>query len=640
MTILKSIALCLPCSLIAVPAFAAPGDSADDQQVIVTAGRAPQPLDRVGQSVSVLDEKTIDTRQTQAIADLLRTTPGLTIARNGGLGQPTSAFIRGAESGQTVAVIDGVKITDPALPNGGFDFANLLTGNIDRIEVVRGPSSVIWGSQAIGGVVNVITRAPTDTLAINARAEGGYRGTAQVVGNVSDTVGPLAFSVGGGYLRTDGISAFDEARGGRERDGYRNVGANLKLNLKLSEAVSIDLRSWYSDGRAGQDGFPPPFFNFSDTREYGTTRQVVGYGGVNVALFGGRFRNRFSYEITDTARGNFDPDGFLFETFRGNGRNERVEYQGIADLPRGLQATFGFEREVSRYATISFGGPETRGRALLTSGYAQLSLTPVKGLTIAGGVRHDEHDRFGGQTSTAASAVYSPNHGATTLRASYSEGFKVPSLFQLQSEFGNQTLRPERARGWDAGVTQRALDGKLEVSATYFHRISSDLIDFVSCPTPLVGICVDRPFGTFDNVARAVTQGVELGLVLRPIEPLSFTANYSWIDARNRAAGSGNFGRQLVRRPDQTVNLTLDYRWPFKLTTGTTVSHVGASFDDTANTRRIGTYTLTDLHASLPVFGRFEIYGRIENLFDERYETIPQFGTAGRAGYGGVRVRF
>ncbi|OYY67609.1 TonB-dependent siderophore receptor [Sphingomonas sp. 28-63-12] len=620
------------------PALVDPTDTSDP--IIVTATRTAEPLSRVGQSVSVIDSATLKTRQTSTVADLLRTLPGVTVARNGGIGNPTSVFIRGAESDQTAALIDGVKLNDPASPGGGFNFGNLLVGNIDRIEVLRGPSSVIWGSQAIGGVVNLITTPPSEALTINARGEYGYRGTGQIVANVAGKAGPLSASAGGGWLTTQGISAFNAARGGRERDGYRNFGANLNLNLTLTEAVSIDARGYYSDGRTDFDGFAPPSYAFGDTREFGTTKEYVGYVGGNVALFGGRFRNRIGFAYTDTVRHSYDPNGFVAETFAGNGRNQRYEYQGVVDLTKGAQATFGLEREESRFVSSSFGGPQVIGRARLDSIYGQLVVTPLAGLTLTGGVRQDDHDRFGGATSVAASGVYSPNHGATTLRASYSEGFKAPSLYQLQSEYGNQLLRPERAKGWDIGVTQRALSGMVEASATYFRRTSSDLINFVSCPAPLTGICAARPFGTYDNVSRAVAQGVELTLALRPVDALTVQGNYSYIEATNRAAGDINFGKRLQRRPSQTVNVSIDYRWPFGLNTGATVTHVGSSFDDAANRTRVQGYVLTDIRASVPLPHGAELYGRIENLFDERYEAVFQYGTPGRAAYVGIRLHY
>ena len=614
----------------AAPVFAAP------DTIVVTANRAPQPLARVGQSITILDSAEITRRQSTNLVDLLRSVPGVTVARNGGIGGTSGVFIRGADSDQTVALIDGIKLNDPAAPGGGFNFGNLLIGNIDRIEVLRGPQSVLWGSQAIGGVVNMITRAPTEDLTVNARGEYGWRGTAQVVGNVSGKAGPLSASVGAGYFRTDGISAFSETRGGKERDGFDNFGANANLRLALSDAISIDARGWYSDSTADIDGFAPPTFALGDTLETTKTRELTAYTGVNAALLDGRFRNRLGFAYTDIRRRNANAG---VAGFAADGRNERLEYQGVFAIADGWQATAGLERETSRLTTTSFGAT-TRGRARLDSIYGQLVATPVAGLSLTAGMRQDDHDRFGGATTFGTSGVWAPGNAGTTLRASYAEGFKAPSLFQLQGDFGNQALRPERAAGWDAGVSQSLLDGALVASATWFERNSTDLIDFISCPAPRTGICVNRPFGTYDNIARARSQGVELGLQLRPTEALQAQVSYTWTDARTRTAGSANSGRQLARRPRHSVTTLVDYAWDFGLQTGATLTHVGASFENAANTRRLAGYVLVDLRASFPITGAIEIYGRVENLFDESYETSFGYGQPGRAGHGGVRVRF
>ena len=635
----------LPCIAAAAPAFAESAQStatleqaaSASQDIVVTANRAARPADTVGQSVTVLDTATITERQAVVVSDLLRQTPGVTVVRNGGIGTTTSVSIRGADSDQTVALIDGIKLNDPSAPGGGFNFGNLLIGNIQRIEVLRGAQSVLWGSQAIGGVVNLITRQPTEQIAINARAEGGGYGTAQGFANVSGKVGPVSASLGGGYYGTDGISAYAP---GTERDGYRNYAANGSLGIALARDVSVDLRGFYTNSRTDIDGFPPPNFTFGDTREYGDVEQWVGYAGLNAALFDGRLRNRFGYAHTDTDRRNIDPDGDPTETFRGIGRNDRLEYQGTANVTSAVFATFGAEREVSRFSSSSYGGPVTRGRARLFSVYGQLAVTPITGLTATGGVRHDDHNVFGGATTFSGSGVYSPNGGATTLRASYSEGFKAPTLYQLQSEYGNTALSPERSHGWDAGVTQKALNGAVEASATYFHRNSRDLITFVSCDGPLTGICADRPFGTYDNIARTRAQGVELTLLLRPVEPLTVSASYTYLDAVDRSAGTATFGRKLARRPDQSITVNADYRWSFGLTTGATLTSVGDSFDNASNARRLDGYVLGDVRASFPVTKKVEVFGRVENVFDTKYQTIYQYGQPGRAAFGGVRLTY
>ena len=210
---MKAIALLLAPGLIAAgtPALAQSDTRADP--IVVTANRDARPLDEVGQSVTVIDADEIAARQSQAVIDLLRTVPGVGATRAGGLGTAASVNIRGADPQQTLLLVDGVKLDDPASPSGGFDFGNLLVGNIDRIEVVRGSQSVIWGSRAIGGVVNVITQEASDQPELRAAAEYGWRDTANAVANASGKFGAVSASIGGQYLRTDGFSAFDQRLG-------------------------------------------------------------------------------------------------------------------------------------------------------------------------------------------------------------------------------------------------------------------------------------------------------------------------------------------------------------------------------------------------------------------------------------------
>jgi vitamin B12 transporter len=361
---------------------------------------------------------------------------------------------------------------------------------------------------------------------------------------------------------------------------------------------------------------------------------------LNIALLDGRFHNRVGAAYTETKRENFDPDGFVFQTLDANGRNTRLEYQGILAISDSVRTTFGAETEHSRFITASFGGPPARGEADLNSAYAELVARPLNGLTTTVGLRHDHHDDFGGKTTVGASAAWTPNGGATVLRASYSEGFKAPTLYQLQSEFGNLLLHPESARGFDAGVTQRVLGDKIELTVSAFQRKAHDLINFVSCDVPFTGICTDRPFGTYDNVSRARASGLELSTVFKPIDALVAQVNYSYVKSVDRSVGTTTLGNDLTRRPRETLSAVLDYRWPFGLDAGATLTHVGSSFDDPSNTRRVDGYDVVDLRLAYPVTDHFELQARIENLTNEQYETIFRYGTPGRSSYAGVRFSY
>jgi vitamin B12 transporter len=276
-----------------------------------------------------------------------------------------------------------------------------------------------------------------------------------------------------------------------------------------------------------------------------------------------------------------------------------------------------------------------RGSARIDSYYGQLVGSPVAGLTLTAGLRRDDHDVFGGATTFGASGAWTPNRGATLFRASYGEGFKAPTLFQLQSDYGNAALRPERAKSWDASVEQHLLDGAIIAVATWFHRDTADQIDFISCFGSGAPICVGRPFGTYDNVQKTRAQGLELTIDLKPVEALNFQAQYTYTDAENRLTGAA-----LPRRAKHVVSTSIDYRWPFGFKTGATLLHVGSTFDNASNSRKLEGYVLASVRASYPLAEGIELYGRIENLLDDHYETTFRYGSPIRAAYGGVHVKF
>jgi vitamin B12 transporter len=260
-------------------------------------------------------------------------------------------------------------------------------------------------------------------------------------------------------------------------------------------------------------------------------------------------------------------------------------------------------------------------------------------------VRRDEHDTFGGKTLGQAAAAWSLNDGSTVLRASFGQGFKAPSLYQLYSEYGNTALSPEEADGWDVGVEQHLFDKRLMVSATYFNRDTTNQIDFVSCSSTVTQAAAPLCFrnnvrrsGYYNNTAKTQANGVELAAAAW-VGGLEVQANYTLADATNETPGA-NLGKHLARRPEETANVSATYVWPFRLSTTVAVQYAGESFDNASNSTRLEPYTLVDLRASYPVNDTVEIYGRIENAGDETYETTRNYGVAGRGTFVGVRARF
>jgi len=644
-------ATALPCLFVSVIVIAQTATGTPDTslgEVVVVANRAPTPLDRIGNSVTVLDLQDIQQSQAVITSDLLAQTPGLSVARTGGPGQPTSVFIRGAESDQTLVVIDGVVMNDPSQPGGGYDFENLLIGDTSRIEIVRGAQSTLYGSQAIGGVINIVTADPTQTAGGSASLEGGSHGTGYGTASLGGKSDSLMWRIAGNYYGTSGIPAFDEYLGG-QRDCASQIGAAAgQLRYGFTPDLELDLRGYYMQARTDFDGFDTPTGNFGDDNEYGKSKQAIGYAGFTWRSPDRSLTQRLALQYTDSETREYDPNAPASygspstETFYGIGRNVRGEYQGTWLFSQAGQLVFGAQHEHSTIDTDTPAydvTPMPLEKAVnINSGYAQAQYEVAAGLTLTAGGRYDHHDVYGGHTTGQLAAAWVLADHRTILRASFGQGFKAPTLYQLYSNFGNQALRPETANSWDAGVERHAWNDRVVVSATYFERTSRDLINFFDC-TPTSPGC--NPFGGYyANIERSQARGVELTGTLRATNQLSFTGNYTYIDAKDTSPGSATYGNQLPRRPQNLGNATATYVWPFRLSTTLALRYSGPSYDDAANTIRLGGYVLLDFRASFPITERAEVYGRVENLTDRHYETAYQYGTLGRSAYVGARITF
>lgn len=628
------------------PALAAMAADAGDgiTNVIVSANRIAQETSQVGDSVTVITAKEQRRSQKTAVSDVLAMTPGVAVARNGGLGGTTTLRIRGAESHQTMVLIDGVKLNDPSSASGEFNFADLITTDYAQIEILRGPQSSLWGSQAIGGVVNIVTPVPEGPLSASYSAEAGTHETAIVRAHAQAGGDRFGWRVGGNYVTSDGISAYARGLGGREADGYRNVGFNARGILHITDNVTAEIRTTWSDGRSDYDGYPPPDYIFTDSPEYGITEELTTYAGVKFGLLDGRFENRIGLALTDTDREDIDPSSSVPTTFDADGRNERWEYQGTLRITDRLSTLVGLESERSELSTASPSSFDpnptpTTGTVQIDSIYAQVNLTPIDALSLSAGIRYDDHETFGSHTTTRASAAWSVTP-STILRASYGEGFKAPTLYQLYSLYGNMNLDAEVAESWDAGIEQHLLDRRLVLSATYFDRDTTNMIDFVSCYGETSPDCLARPDGYYDNFQQTNAKGVELVMAAQLTEQLSLTVNYTNMDAENRSRGTQNFGHALPRRPDETANAQMSYEWPVGLTTTVAIQHASRAYDTISNTYVLESYTLVDFRAAYAVSDSLEVFGRIENAFNDEYETVRNYGSLGRTFYAGLRQSF
>lgn len=586
--------------LVATPALA---DPVTDAQIVVVATGSRIPLSQTGQSISVVGLDELQRVQGPDLTRVLERLPGVALARSGALGAQTGLFVRGANSDQVLVLIDGVRVADYASPGGNYDLGNLLATNLQSVELLRGSNSVIWGSRAMGGVLAVTTR---ELHGAEASAEYGayqtFTGTAAA--GISDE--RAALNLDAGYVHSTGFSA---KTGSDEADGINQWQLGAKGRLELAEGLTLRGVGRYANARLGVD-LSSPSAPDQQLVKQGSGRVGLDYAGEGLSLTGGVGFDATARRYESPAWG---PSEYV-------GGAVRADLSGRVELPQHLALDFGADSEWSR-ARSTFDPHQS---ARLSSGHALLGwYTPA--LSLAAGVRVDDHDRFGTHWTAGANGSLALIDG-WRLRGAYGEGFKAPTLYQLYAGFGtgNLDLRPETSRSYEAGIEQGDRNGPLHLAATWFRRDSRNLID------------VDSNFH-YINVGAARAVGVEVELGARISPRLSAAANYTWLSARDLAQG-----RDLARRPRHTVVLTGDWQSPLPaLSLGADLRFVSRAldYDFLGTPLPIAEHVITSLRANFAVTNQIQLFARIENLGDARYQTVAGYNTAGRSAYAGARLR-
>jgi vitamin B12 transporter len=628
----------------ATPAFAD-----DIETVVVSATRTEQPQGKTGESVSVIDSATLQNLQTVSLTDALKLTPGIVVDQSGGVGQPTTISIRGAETGQTLVLIDGVRINDPSGTDDGAILGDVLVNNIDRVEVLRGPQSTLYGSDAIGGVIDIFSKRGGNTpFGLTASAEGGSLDTYHLNAAANGTSGAVEYGAAANFIHSNGISAADKRNGNPETDGYRNFGATANTRVHFNEAVSLDLRGYYTDAKVDFDDnsqFFPPFLTL-DSAAYNTNRFLAGYAGLNVDLFGGMFHNRFAVMHTDSDREFYDS---IFDTIHKNdtdkGHATRFEYQGVVDLTPEYQVTFGAETQHVSFVSDFFNSIPAfasfnNGSNTISGYYVQAQGTFFDALTLTGGIRYDEDSKFGHHTSVKLAGAYDFHEG-TTLHANYGDGFKAPSLYEMFSQYGSTSLHPETSHGWEAGIDQSLLDDRVHGGVTYFERRTSNLIDFQSCfvaapPAQCAAPAVTAAGGFYFNVGKTRVTGWEAQIAANITDTLTASANYTNMDSKDLLAGL-----PLPRRPRDNASATLTWA-PSNWSIGGSVNYVSHQIDQYDSSTTPPTPFVNGSHTLVNLFGQYSfdqwsVYGRVENLFADHYEPLIGYGAPGRTFFAGIR---
>ncbi len=607
--------------------------------VVVSATKTPISLRRVTSAVEVLTEQDLTERNIKTLVEVLRLSPGLAVFQNGGPGGQANVRIRGGNARQTLVLIDGAIVNSAT--TGAFNFAHLTVDNVEKIEIVRGAQSTLWGADAMGGVVNITTKRGRGPLKAGGFFEYGSFNTLREGGHVSGGKGPVDFSLALSRWDTTGISQINYRRGASERDAYRNWQASSRIGVALPSDGLLDVNfRWWNSSLNIDNSFGPSdvIKARNDSEQFifsGTYRQPLTDWWTHVLtlsrsqeallnVHGIRQRN-----VTTGTWEVFSRDPNTIRVLAN-----RIESQQDFRLNQYVTLTMGYQfREQTGKNDSS--SPSSFSEKIVSShaGFSQVQLSLFDRFFATAGVRHDGYNTFGDATTYRVTGGYLLKETNTKLRGSYATGFRAPSINDLFfPNYGNPDVQPEKSRSFDVGVDQTLFADGVKISGGYFWNRYRDLIGLIRgeiCETlSTFGSCAG-------NVGSAKSQGWEVGidLVLARDQPwmkrLELKGHYTMTLTRNLGTGTrlprwpvDQAGLSVRYQPIDPLSMTLDFRF------------VGERPD----TQRLGSFDVLNLAVTYDVSERIEAYVRVDNLLDEEYEEILFYGTPGRSIFGGIRV--
>lgn len=619
------------------PTEEAPRDSLElvhAPPIVVTASRVETPLAEVGSAMTVITREKIERRQYRTVADALRDVPGLEIVRSGGFGGLASIFLRGSGPAHAVVLVDGIELNDPSSPDGAYDLAGVLVDGIERIEILRGPQSTIHGSNAMGGVIQILTRGGEAGAGGLSRIEAGAYGTWHGAARVAGGSGAWSWTVGGQRRQTAGISA---SAGGAERDAGESTGASARVEWAQGDAWQIRGTLSGRDGHVqldqggGAAADDPNFVSEAD--------ELAGRIEVRLDPGPSWWRPSLELALMRRDRETLDEPDPARPTTRSrsvfDGRRWKAAWQNELFLGT-HHVVAGIDHEIesaaSRFASDGDFGPfesELPEVSARTTGIYVEDRMGIGGRAlVALGLRADDHSRFGGVVTYRVSPVLNLD-GGVRLRGSIGSGFRAPGLSQLlDPAFGNPDLEPERSDGFEAGIDVGLGEGAWRAGATGFATRFEDLIVFEG--------------DALRNVGEARSRGIELTAGARLTDGLDLDAAYTFMDTEEETGVDA--GRPLLRRPRHAASVALGYSRG-RAEIGLLLRSVGAREDldfSAFPSRRVELdgYSTLRLTADYRWSESLRTFIRIENLTGTDYEEIFQFGTPGRGVYGGLSASF
>jgi vitamin B12 transporter len=639
-------------------------------EITVTADRVAEPVSQTGSSVTIIPGSEVQKLGATGMTEVLRGVAGIDVVETGGVGSATSVSLRGSNPGQTLVLIDGQRIGDPSATDGSVNFGNLLPVDVDRIEVLRGPQSALYGSDAMGGVINIITKKGTKTPHRSVTVQAGSYGTIGASGTMSGGDDNWTYSLGVNALHTDGFPRFGYRVGGPiilgtptsegglgtfvlpplpADDPTNKGGLSGRFSYRVSDSVTIDagLSAFGNAIRFDNPYAQLPMDVFS---HYNQSDTLILNGWVRATVDTGPLKNQLTVfgNLNDSkiweAEGCYDyynpvayPNGFFNCESGYVGGRYGAEYQGDLKLGPYGELVFGARNETETASTSQSPNPEDpsfvpiNAQQITNSVFAEHRITLANRLDLTIGGRIDAIEDAQTFETWRATAAYHIDETGTKLRASVGTGDKAATLYQRFSQYGDPSLLPEQSFGVDAGIDQKLFNDRVTASATAFDTRYRNLIEFSEAPS-----CTSTQEslgGCYYNVGQAVTKGVEFsGDVILVPDTWRARATYTYLYAQDLVTNT-----PLLERPRNKGLLSLIYDGVPKLEVEGRLLLVGSRLAYATPTDvTLAPYATLELLANYKYNDNFTMFGRIENVTDAKYQEVYQYGTPGRSYYAGI----
>lgn len=610
-------------------------------EVVISATKTLSNSIEIANSISVIDSVQISNSNSNNVFDILRNETGISFTRQGGNGTLSNLYIRGANSSHTLVLIDGVEVNLTNDPSGVYDFSALSIDNIERIEVLRGPQSTLYGSDALAGVINIITKKGNGSTKFSLLTEGGSYNSYKALLGVNGSLQKLNYSIALSRTGSDGFSNASEKYGNTEKDGYTFNNLSSIIGYTFSPNAEVNLYTRYTKSKSDYDQFGGAF---GDDPTYIFNQEEFSLRGEGkIKLFDGRWNQKTGVSvIRNTRKYSYDTSAasIFYSHSHYDGRKYKIDWQNDFQLNESNLFTGGVDFELeemsSEYFSFNYIGlpdyasifPNRNTKTI--SGYIQEQFNIKNMFFASAGIRYAHHNQFGSQITYRFAPAFLISETSTKIKATLGTGFKAPSLFNLYDPtYGNENLKPEKSFGWDIGAEQFLSKENFSIGVTYFDNKFSDMFGFDNVTFKTI------------NINKAETNGVEVFTKAIFFNSLIVKANYTYTKALDKSENTSNFDQKLLRRPENKIGLLIDYSFIEKANVNAEVIWIGTREDidfSTFQRTELKGYVLLNLAAHYDVFNFLRLNARLENLLDTDYEDVFGYGTAGLSFYGGIKL--